>query len=413
MGERWSEVMGRVANGRMNRKRNWIGLTLALTCLLPACTAEAPEVVEEPVSPEMVAALQTAIDSVANNTLIPGLTVGVALPDGRTVALAAGFSDTVARLPMRPEDRMLEGSVGKTYFGAVALQLVGEGVLGLDEPLESYLGDEAWYAGVPNGADVTVRQLMNHTSGIVRYEFNPAFLEDLIADPMRTFTPEDRLAYLRGMTPPFAAGEGWDYSDTNFILVALAAEKQMGTQIYDEIDTRLLEPLGLENTVRSDRPMVPGLANGYAGPENPFGSYDATLDENGALHFNPQFEWAGGGFASSADDLAAWIRHVHEGRAFPASLLDQARTGIPAPLGPEATYGLGVIMMELPAGTAWGHSGFMPGYRTEAYYFPDFEFGLALQINSSDGAAFDRPPLLLLSELAQIVAESLPAEPGM
>lgn len=391
-------------------------VVLFLSLAVAGCGAEAPRSSDppaaDPVSAELVAELQATMDSVAANSLIPGLTVGVALPDGRTVALAAGFSDTLSRRPMDPSDRMLQGSVGKTYFGAVALQLVDQGLLELDERLATYLGDEAWYERLPNGSDVTVRQLMNHTSGIVRYEFNPAFLQDVLADPMRTFTPEERLDYLTGMTPPFEAGQGWDYSDTNFILVALAAEKQMGTQIYDEIDQRLLGPLGLANTVPSDRPGVPGLANGYAGPDNPFGAYDATLDDNGALRFNPQFEWAGGGFASTADDLAAWIRHVHEGRAFPEALLDEARIGVPAPLGPEATYGLGVIMMELPAGTAWGHSGFMPGYRTEAYYFPDFGFGLALQINSSDGAAFDRPPLLLLSELAQIVAQSLSAGPG-
>jgi D-alanyl-D-alanine carboxypeptidase len=151
---------------------------------------------------------------------------------------------------------------------------------------------------------------------------------------------------------------------------------------------------------------VPGIVNGYGGPENPFGDFDETVSE-GRLVFNPQFEWAGGGFASTTEDLAIWVRHIHEGRAFDPTLLDDFRTGTPAPLGPEASYGLGVVMMQLPAGTAWGHSGFMPGYRTEAYYFPDYGFALALQVNSSDRPAFDRPPLLLLSELAEIVSEQL------
>ena len=355
-------------------------------------------------------AVQVHIDSLTEHSGIPGLTLGLALPDGTSLGFSAGWSDTTAHREMLPSDRMLQGSVGKTYFGAVALQLVAEGRLDLEARLADYLGHEAWYDQLPNGRDVTIRQLMSHTSGIVRYELNPAFLHDLTQEPMRTWTAEERISYLFGMEPPFAAGEGWDYSDTNYILLAMAVERVLGTLIYDEIDSRLLEPLGLENTVRSDRPAVPGIVNGYGGPQNPFGDFDATVSE-GRLVFNPQFEWAGGGFASTTEDLAVWVRHIHEGRAFDPALLDDFRTGVSAPLGPQASYGLGVIMMELPAGRAWGHSGFMPGYRTEAYYFPDHGFSLSLQINTSDGSAIDRPPLLMLSELAAIVSEQLVSFP--
>jgi D-alanyl-D-alanine carboxypeptidase len=289
--------------------------------------------------------------------------------------------------------------VGKTYFGAVALQLVAEGRIRLDDRLSRYLGDEPWYPRLPNGAEVTIRQLMSHTSGIVRYEFNPAFLEDLRAEPMRTFSPTQRLDYLFGFDPPFAAGEGWEYSDTNFILLAMVIEDVTGAAAYDEIQRRLLDPLGLSETIRSDAPSVYGLVNGYAGSQNPFGVFDATM-EHGRLVFNPQFEWGGGGFASTAGDLAEWTRHVHEGRAFDETLLDEMHQGTPAPLGPEASYGLGVIMMQLSHGTAWGHSGFMPGYRTEAYYFPEHGFAIAVQINTTDNSVLTRSPLRILDELA-------------
>ena len=374
-------------------------LCLLATLSLPAlATAQSTEPLQ--------AAVQAHLDSLTEHSGIPGLTLGLALPDGTSLGFAAGWSDTTAHREMRPSDRMLQGSVGKTYFGAVALQLVSEGKLDLDRRLADYLGDEAWYARLPNGRDVTIRQLMSHTSGIVRYELNPAFLEDLTREPMRTWTPEQRIAYLFGMEPPFAAGEGWDYSDTNYVLVAMVVEKLLGTTIYDEIDRRLLGPLDLDDTVRSDQPAVPGIANGYSGADNPFGHFDETV-AGGRLVFNPQFEWAGGGFASTTEDLAVWVRHIHEGRAFDPALLCQFRTGTPAPLGPEARYGLGVIMMELPAGTAWGHSGFMPGYRTEAYYFPDHGFAVALQINTTDRPVLDRSPLLTLSDLAAVVSAHL------
>jgi D-alanyl-D-alanine carboxypeptidase len=374
---------------------------------LMACAAVvAPAPAAAQVSQSLQARLQAKLDSLVESSLVPGATVGVALPDGTSFGVAAGLADTTVSEPMTPDSRMLQGSVGKTYFGAVALQLVAEGRLDLDAKLEDFLGDEPWFDRLPNARDITIRQMMKHTSGIVRYEMAPAFLEDLSADPMREYTPEERLAYLFDSEAPFAAGEGWDYADTNYILLGMVMERVTGTPAYDEVRRRVLEPLGFENTVPSASPDVPGLVQGYAGPGNPFGGADAML-EGGRMVINPQFEWAGGGFASTTEDLARWIKDVHEGRAFDPALLEEARDGVPAPLGPQGRYGLGVIIMELPAGTAWGHSGFMPGYRTEAYYFPDGGFGLALQINSTAPRVFDGPLLLIFSDLAAMVMEEV------
>jgi D-alanyl-D-alanine carboxypeptidase len=361
-------------------------------------------------SPELLGRLQAKLDSLVAPGAVPGITLGVAMPDGTSFGLATGWADTSRHVAMTPDARMLQGSVGKTYFGAVALQLVAEGRLELDRRVADYLGDRAWYDRVPNAREVTVRQIMSHTSGIVRYEFNPRFLEDLTADPMRTFTPEQRLEYLFDTEPPFAPGEGWEYSDTNFILVAMLIEQVTGNEAYDEIRQRVLVPGGFHNTVPSDRPEVPGLVQGYAGQGNPFGGFDAMV-QDGRLAINPQFEWGGGGFASTAQDLARWTWAIQEGRVFNPSLLADYRQGTPAPLGPDASYGLGVIMMELPAGTAWGHSGFMPGYRTEAYYFPDGRFALALQVNTSAQGAFPPSPLRMLADLAATVREGLPPTP--
>jgi len=398
-------VFGRVTHGMDVVRRIQAGATEGQTLLEPVRIERVRRANAE-LSPESIVRIQLHLDSLIEHSAMPGLTLGVSPPEGPSLGFAAGVSDTTRSLEMSPEDLMLQGSVGKTYFGAVALQLVAEGRLDLDARLAEYLGDESWYDQLPNGADVTIRQLMSHTSGIVRYEFNPAFLQDLTAEPMRTFTPEERLAYLFGLEPPFAAGEGWDYSDTNFILVAMVIEDLTGNSAYSEIRQRLLEPLGLDETIPSDRPAVPGLANGYAGPDNAFGAFDATV-RDGMLTFNPQFEWGGGGYASTTRDLAEWVKHIHEGRAFDASLLEEFRSGVPAPLGPQGQYGLGVIMMELPSGTAWGHSGFMPGYRTEAYYFPEHGFALALQINTTDGGALSASPLRILDGIALLVTEEL------
>jgi D-alanyl-D-alanine carboxypeptidase len=90
------------------------------------------------------------------------------LPNGESFALAVGFSDRDAKTAMKPTDRMLAGSVGKTFAAATALLLVKEGKIGLDDRIEKYLGSEPWFSRLPNAKEITVRQLMNHTNGLVR-----------------------------------------------------------------------------------------------------------------------------------------------------------------------------------------------------------------------------------------------------
>ena len=335
----------------------------------------------------------------------PGATAGVVLSDGTVLALAAGTSDTVLGVAMTASSRLLQGSVGKTYVSAVAMQLVHAGKLDLDAKVSEYLGDEPWYDRLPNHADITVRQLMNHTSGIIRYEFNEQFLVDLLADPDRVWRPEEQLAYLFDTEAPFPAGEGWDYSDTNYIILGMIIERLTGSTYYAEMQRRLLEPLALENTVPSDSRRIPGLVQGYAGAGNPLGVPDQVIVD-GEFVINPQFEWTGGGIASTSEDLARWAKALYEGRAFDPSMLPIMLDAVPAQLGPGARYGLGVIVRETPLGPAWGHSGFFPGYLTEMAYFPDHGIAVAVQINSSDFPRLELSPGRMLMELAQLAAAS-------
>jgi len=325
-------------------------------------------------------ALQHALDSLRTTNRFPGVTLGVALPNGRMLALASGESDTVRHLPMRPTDRMLQGSVGKTYVAAVAMQLVGEGKLDLDAKIERYLGREPWFGRLPNAPDITVRQLMRHTSGLVRYEFQPAATAALRANPFKEWTPEERLSYIFDSKAPFAAGQGWEYSDTNYIVLGMIIERLLGEPYYAAVRKRVLEPLALRNTLPSDRRALPGVVVGYAGPSNELGGYDASIAD-GLMAINPQFEWTGGGMASTADDLARWAKLLYEGKAFPATLLPTMLDAVPARLGANTTYGLGVIVRQTPNGPTWGHSGFFPGYATEMLYVPATKVAAAIQVN--------------------------------
>ena len=281
---------------------------------------------------------------------------------------------------MRPTDRMLQGSVGKTYVAAVALQLVAEGRLDLDAKIEHYLGGEPWFGRLPNAREITVRELMRHTSGLVRYEFQPTFAAALRADPFKTWTPEERLAFIFDTRAPFAAGQGWEYSDTNYIVLGMILERLLGESYYSALEKRVRRPLKLSNTIPSNRPDLPGLANGYAGPNNDLGGYDASL-RDGKMLVNPQFEWTGGGIASTADDLSRWGKLLYEGKAFDPKLLPAMLDAVPARLGPNTSYGLGVIVRQTPDGPLWGHSGFFPGYATEMIYNPRTHVAAAIQVN--------------------------------
>ena len=364
--------------------------------------AQQPEV---PVVSTRRAALQAKFEELHRAGSFPGGTAGFALADGSSFGIAAGVSDRTTKAPMKPTDRLLLGSVGKTYVSAVALQLVHEGRIGLDDLIAKYLGAEPWFARVPNAAAITVRQLMNHTSGLVRYELNPKFTADLSANPDKVWTPAERIAYLLDSKPPFAAGQGWEYSDTNYIVLGLIIERTGGAPYYEQLTKRILRPFKLNDTVPADSRRVPGLVQGYAGPDNPFGGADEMI-KDGQFAVNPQFEWTGGGLAVTAEDLARWAKLLYEGKVVDASLMDDLLDGVLARLGPETKYGLGVIVRPTALGATYGHSGFMPGYQTDVMYFPELKAAIAVQVNSSAPRSTGRPLRAFVTELAQVVSEA-------
>jgi D-alanyl-D-alanine carboxypeptidase len=369
--------------------------TLMLAFIVLVAPVQAQETLE--------ARLQMRLDSIHRAGSFPGATLGVALRDGRTIALAVGQADTARDLPMSPAARMLQGSVGKTYVAAVALKLAREGKLELDAKVSRYLGDASWFSQLPNARDITVRMLMNHTSGIERYEFKQAVTDLITSEPDHVWTPEERVSYVLGDSAPFAAGAGWEYSDTNYILVGMIVERITRRPLYDVIRAQLLDPLGLHNTIPSDRRQLPGVVQGYAGPDNAFGGSDAMIVD-GRFIINPQLEWAGGGFASTTEDLARWARALWGGEVLDSVALAWHLEGVPARLGQNTRYGLGVILRETSFGPARGHSGFFPGYLTEVMFFPDPGFAIALQVNTSVSSTLGAPLTRILLDLAGVVA---------
>ncbi|MEZ5428665.1 MAG: serine hydrolase domain-containing protein [Pyrinomonadaceae bacterium] len=348
--------------------------------------------------------LQTKLDEWHQKAKFAGATVGVALADGTSFGLATGYADREAKTPMKADDLMLAGSVGKTFVAAVAMQLIKAGKIDLDAPIEKYLGKEKWFDRLPNARQIRVRNLMNHTSGLIRYEFKEQFTKDLTAAPEKVWRPEELIAYLFDEKAPFEAGKGWDYSDTNYIVLGMIIERVSGKTYYQLAREKLLKPLKLNRTKPQTGRRIDGLVQGHAGEDNPFGGKDKVI-ENGQFIINPQFEWTGGGMVSNAEDLARWAKMMYEGEAFDPSLLPQMLDGVSAPmLGRETKYGLGVIIRPTRQGVTYGHSGFFPGYITDMMYFPEQKIALAVQVNSSVPRDLGRNPAGVLVEMAEMVS---------
>jgi D-alanyl-D-alanine carboxypeptidase len=375
-------------------------ISLFVVCLLASAVVHGQA--HDAKTTALILELQEKLDEWHKAGKFPGATLGVALANGKSFGLAVGASDRDGTW-MRSNDRMLAGSVGKTFAAATALQLIKEGKIGLDDKIEKYLGSEKWFSRLPNAKDITVRQLMNHTSGLVRYEFKEPFTKDLTAHPKKVWKPAELVAYVLGEKPPFEAGKGWEYSDTNYIVLGMIIEKVTGKKFYDEANRRLLWPLKLDHTSPQDGPRLDGVIQGYAGPNNPFGGTDEMIVK-GKFVINPQFEWTGGGYVSTAEDLARWAKMFYEGKAFSPDLLPQVLDGVPAPmLGRETRYGLGTIIRKTQAGTSYGHSGFFPGYMTDVMYFPEHKVAVAVQVNTSVGRSLGKPLGRVLVEMMEVI----------
>jgi len=333
----------------------------------------------------------------------PGATVGFVLPDGTTGECAVGYSDLEAKTPMKPENRIFAGSIGKTFVASVLFQLVNEKKVALDDPLSKYLGDKPYFERVPNAKLLTIRHLMSHTSGVREHVLNPAFLKAAKDDPDRTFTGDELASYALDTTALFEPGKGWSYADTNYIFVGLVIEKITGSTVYEEAVKRLLKPLGLERTQPQIGRTFKDLAIGYSMPNSPFGFKDRVQSADGKYPFNPQMEWCGGGFLSNALDLAKWAKAMFEGKAYGTELHPQILEGIKANTGPNEKYGLGVQIRPSEWGETYGHSGWFPGYLSDMAYIPSKKIAVAVQFNTDHGAKIKRRTYSFLMEIAKAI----------
>jgi D-alanyl-D-alanine carboxypeptidase len=351
-------------------------------------------------------ALQAKLESFVAAGKVPGVSAGVVTADGVDLALAAGLADREKGTVLRPGDRLCGGSSGKTFVATVALQLVQEGKLGLEDLVGEHLGDAEWFERLPNAADITIAHLLGHRTGIPRHEFDPAFLQAVLSSPDRVWEPAEMVAYVLDRDPPFAAGDGFLYSDTNFVLLGMVIEELAGKTLYEEIQRRVLGPLELDGIRPQDGRSIPGLVQGYLGAKNTFGAPERTLLADGRFVLNPQFEWAGGGFVANGGEMARWAKALYEGPVLEAASRERMLAGLEArELGRGMRYGLACEIWPSARGTCVGHAGFFPGYLTEMRYWPGLRTAVAVQVNTSEYAALPEPLGALCEELLATVLD--------
>jgi D-alanyl-D-alanine carboxypeptidase len=351
------------------------------------------------------ASVQAKLDELHKNAEFPGATVGFILADGRFASVSAGFSDLENKTPLQPTDKMLAGSIGKTYFAAVVMQLVQEGKLNLDEKIDKWFGREQWFARLPNARDITVRMLMNHTSGLAEYYELKGFIDTLKTKPDLAFKPEILVECVLDSKPLFAAGQGWSYADTNYILVGMIVERITKKSLYSEAEKRILKPLKLTRTIPSNSRTLPGVITGYSMTNSPFG-FEGRLIKDGKFIINPQFEWAGGGYASTAEELARWAKALYEGKVLKPAMLEQMLAAVPAKTGRGDKYGLGVQVRQSNWGISYGHGGWFPGYLSEMEYFPEHKVAIAIQVNTDERRKLKKGLRAYIADIAKIVIDN-------
>jgi len=358
-----------------------------------------------PLTPAVTRQLDAAVRQVMREANVPGVTVRLWTPDKGTYVRSFGVADKSNGRKMSPNLSMRIGSETKTFTVTALLKLVDEGKVGLDDPIAKYVDD------VPNGNEITLRDLAGMRSGLFNYSEDPDFFTALTSDPQRPFTPQQLLAYSFKHPVLFPPGQEFNYCNTNLILLGLVVEKAGGQPLQKYIRQNVLEPAGMGHTIfPTDAAFPTPHAQGYT---------DQTANGKiaDAADWNPSWAWAAGAMISTLDDLRIWAPTVATGVLPDGKVLispatqKQRLTTSPTTI-PGAGYGLGIFNVQ-----GWiGHNGSLPGYESLTVYLPSARATLVVLLNTDidhDGA---EPSTLVGEAITKIVSPqhvfNLPAQPA-
>jgi D-alanyl-D-alanine carboxypeptidase len=320
-----------------------------------------PAGAEAAIGPRQRAELAAVVRADMREGLVPGVTVGLWDPGRGTWARSFGQANPRSGRAMRRRDILRVGSITKTFTATVVLQLVQEGRLRLDQPIRR------WGPAFPNAGRIT-----NHTSGLFDpTNDDPAFERRLFAHPRRRVPPSEILRAAARHAPYFPPGQGWHYSNTNYLLLGRIVRAVSGHHVGAELRRRLLHPLGLTHTAYSTGTRVPApRAAGFL-----------QLLERRHPTTDWRFSWAGaaGALTSNPADLRRWAPVLATGRGILSRRMQRRRLQMVPTGSPHFTYGLGIFR-----DAGWlGHDGEVPGYAAIVLYHPGLRATLVVLENTS------------------------------
>ena len=283
----------------------------------------------------------------------------------------SGMADIAAKRPITPATVFRIGSITKQFSAAVVLQLVAEGKIKLDDPLARYLPD------YPNASAITVRQLLNHTSGIQSYTGIPGWMVEEKTN--KPYTTAQLIAEFKDQPAPSKPGEKWDYNNSGYVLVGALIEAVTGHKWSDEVEARIARPLRLASLADGvEETRIAGMAAGYSQGEK-------GVEPSRKIHMSVPA--AAGALVANAADLARWANALHHGKVVPAALYAQMIAPTKMPDGKIEPYGFGIAPGTLRGVDTIGHSGGIFGFASDSLYVPASDTFIAILTNSDSGPA--------------------------
>lgn len=318
------------------------------------------------------------------DTGIPGMVVTIYTEEGWWGS-ARGLVKLEEDLPMELCHLQYLQSISKTYMAVAILQLYEQGRIDLDAPITTYL-DERYSKNISEAHKITIRMLLNHTSGIPEYNNAPSYVTQLLQNPDRYFTPLEYLEFVDGKSLDFGPGTKYSYRNTNYLLLALIADAITGDHAKFMADN-IFSPLGLSETYYRNDPeylTYPHLANGY------WDRYSNSIVENVSQmqRINVSSLIGDDGIVCTPRDAVSFLRGLFEGRLLNESTLQEMQTWVRNKDG-EFAYGLGLDYDIIEGEIAHGHSGGGLGAGCQLLYFPNKELYVFMGINL--GTVTDSP----------------------
>ncbi|MGW5861064.1 serine hydrolase domain-containing protein [Streptomyces sp. NPDC055239] len=353
--------------------------TAGVVAAVMTAAALSPTVASASARPDTV---QEGLDTLVRSDGVPAALASVKGVDGRARTYTAGVGDLATGSKVPRDGQVRIGSNTKAFTAVLVLQLVGEGKIGLDTSVDTYLPGLVRGEGI-DGSRITVRQLLQHTSGLPNYV-------KYLGEDVRRYEPRELLDIALQHKADFDPGEKWAYSNTNYVLAGLIVEKVTHRPLAKELDRRIIKPIGLRHT------YFPAPGDVTIREPHPKGYYQdsAGAPLRDGTELDPSWGWAAGQMISTNSDLNRFFTALLAGRLLPAAQLAEMRTTVPAgaPFASGARYGLGLVSTPLSCGGVyWGHGGSTTGYETRGGVTTDGRAAnVAVTVQPTDSSTMKR-----------------------